>query len=174
MTVWGKLKSRVKNILLLSLCIFLTSCSLDRPIAVVTNAFDTQKAQSFKEQKVTVKSNTKTDWGGETVYELFSSSRYDEAIYNNYTILLNFISSDCQTCEVEKPDLIDELKNVDPRMVVAFEIDMKSKEGSLQALVREYDVKKPMTKIVLKNGIEVLRDNRPWGREELKNALTRD
>jgi len=111
--------------------------------------------------------------GNTTPFIIFNEADYIKAQSEGKIILLDFFANWCPVCRAEAPELhagFDELSNAN---VVGFRVNYNDSDTDdiENQLAKDFAVPYQYTKIILKDGKEILRDGRPWDKEKLISEL---
>ncbi len=123
---------------------------------------------------VTTDTQTSTVIAGTTTpYLAFSKSSYDKALKEKKIVLLNFYAGWCPICRAEAPDAkaaFDSLNNPD---AIGFQVNYNDDQTDAdeKALAKQYAVPYQHTKVVLKNGKQILKKTAQWNKQQFIEAI---
>lgn len=122
-------------------------------------------------QLVSVPSYKKTSNGA--IYMPYSREAYDKALKENKIIFLDFYANWCPICLGEAPEIEQGFLELNNKNIVGFRVNYKDNETNEdeKKLAKEFSVPYQHTKVVLKNGKEVLRDGNTWNKELVIKTL---
>lgn len=106
----------------------------------------------------------------------FTKSDYEQALAANKIILLYFYANWCPICRVEVPnELYPAFNELVTDKVVGFRINYNDSDtdDSEKALAKEFGITYQHTKVILKNGKEVLKDLDSWDKERYLQEINK-
>jgi len=105
--------------------------------------------------------------GTTTPYIEFNKADYEEALENGDIILLNFYASWCPVCQAEQPEAFAAFNGLDLDNVVGFRVNYKDSDTDSyeQDLAKEFGITYQHTKVILKDGVRVLKAPDSWDSE---------
>ncbi len=111
--------------------------------------------------------------GAGSNYVIFTQENYEKALADNKTIVLYFYANWCPICKNEQTEIaeaFDELKNLN---IVGFRVNYKDSETEKEeeALAKEFGVSYQHTKIIIKDGKQVLKSPDSWSKERYLEQL---
>lgn len=112
--------------------------------------------------------------GGTTSpYYAFTADAYEEAINSDKLVFLEFYANWCPTCRVEQPDIVEGFNQLERDDVVGFRANFKDSDtdAAEDALAQQLGVTYQHTKIIFKDGEEVLRDGQAWDTDDFLDAI---
>ncbi len=139
-----------------------------------------EKKDSMMEKK---DSMMKTSYTGKVLagknaqYLEFNTEDYEKAKADGKIVFLDFYATWCPVCRAEAPVINEGFNELDSDKVVGFRVNYKDNETSdaEKALAKEFEITYQHTKVILKDGKEVLKTQDTWDKEtfstELQNVL---
>ncbi len=115
--------------------------------------------------------------GTTTPYLEFSKEHYDKAISENKIILLYFYASWCPICKREQPEIYGAFDAMDYGNVIGFRVNYRDSyvDEFEEELAREHGITYQHTKVIIKDGKEVLKAPDSWNKdryiEEIRKVL---
>ncbi|MEO6509113.1 MAG: thioredoxin family protein [Patescibacteria group bacterium] len=105
--------------------------------------------------------------GTSSPYLEFNQKDYEMAQKSGKTIFLDFYANWCPICRAEAPDLQAGFNTLKSDQVVGFRVNWQDDQTdeNEKRLSSEFKVPAQHTKIILKNGKEVLRTSESWDKE---------
>lgn len=159
----------------------------------VTKMMETQDDNMMKKDESMMESNDtitdskdsmmKTSYSGKVLagknaqYLEFNTEDYQKAKAEGNTIFLDFYANWCPVCRAEEPIIYEGFNELESDKVVGFRVNYKDNETSddEKALAKEFDITYQHTKVILKNGKQVLKTQDTWDKDtfnqELQNVL---
>ena len=112
--------------------------------------------------------------GTTSPYLAFNKSDYEKALKENKVILLDFYANWCPICRGEEPVLKEAFNKFNSDKVVGFRVNYKDidTDKSEEELARQFNIPYQHTKVVLKDGKEVLRSSEVWDQSTFVEKLT--
>lgn len=106
--------------------------------------------------------------GTTTPYIVFNKTDYDRAKTEGKLIVLNFYANWCPICRAEAPDARAAFDSLSNPHVVGFQVNFKDDQTDEdeKALAQEFAVPYQHTKIILKDGKDVLKETAQWSKEQ--------
>lgn len=111
--------------------------------------------------------------GNTVAYIEFNQADYDAALSKGYIILLNFYADWCPICKAEAPRLHAGFDQLTVDNVVAFRVNYKDDQTdeNEKQLAKQFNIPYQHTKVILKNGREIMRDENAWDTETLISKI---
>ena len=106
----------------------------------------------------------------------FKKADYDKALTTNKVILLYFYANWCPICRVEAPnELYPAFNELTSDAVIGFRVNYNDSntDEDEKALAREFAITYQHSKIILKNGKEVLKSLDTWDRNQYLSEIAR-
>lgn len=105
--------------------------------------------------------------GKQTPYLEFSQEAYDKALQDKKIVVLNFYANWCPICRAEEPDVKAAFNSLNNPNVVGFQVNYNDDrtDAAEEALARRYGVTYQHTKVILKDGKQVLKETAQWSKE---------
>ncbi len=107
--------------------------------------------------------------GASSPYYEFNQEDYDKALQSGKLIFLDFYANWCPICRAESPEIQAGFDSLATDKVIGFRVnynDTETDEPEKQ-LAKKFGVTYQHTKVILKNGTEVLKKLEQWDRNEL-------
>lgn len=114
--------------------------------------------------------------GSESPYLAFTKEDYQKALDEDKTILLYFYANWCPTCRAEQPHTEGAFNELQDENIVGFRVNYKDSdtEQAEEDLAREFGISYQHTKVILKDGQQVLKAPDSWDKarylEELRKV----
>lgn len=108
----------------------------------------------------------------------FNKADYEKALADNKIILLDFYANWCPICRGEAPILIEGFNSLSSDKIIGFRVNFKDSDTDKdeEKLAKDFNIPYQHTKVILKNGKEILRSTDSWTKEifdaEIAKALT--
>lgn len=112
--------------------------------------------------------------GSITPYLVFNKADYDKAKSEGKIIFLNFYANWCPICRAEEPDVRAAFDSLQNPNVVGFQVNFKDDQTDADEknLAQEFTVPYQHTKVILRDGKEVLKETAQWNKEQFIEAIT--
>lgn len=106
--------------------------------------------------------------GKQTPYYEFSQEAYEKALQDKKIVVLNFYANWCPICRAEEPDVKAAFNSLNNPNVVGFQVNYNDDrtDASEEALARRYGVTYQHTKVILKDGKQVLKETAQWSKDK--------
>lgn len=136
-----------------------------------------QNNQVSQEEKQTTQTTTtytgKVLAGKTTPYIEFSEQDYNKALSENKIILLNFYANWCPICKVEEPKAFAAFSELKLENVVGFRVNYKDSQtdSAEEALAQKFQVPYQHTKVIIKDGKQVLKAPDSWDKQRYITEL---
>lgn len=110
---------------------------------------------------------------GESMYVEFGRSEYERALSENKIILLYFYASWCPICRAEQSELIDAFNELNNENVIGFRVNYKDSttDSYEENLAEEFGITYQHTKVIIKDGEQVLKSLESWNKEKYLEEL---
>ncbi len=160
-------------------------------LIMVTNEGSNTKVNSEIEtsQPVSAPSNTQTATASVTTQSFqgrviagvsapfieFNKADYEAAKKADKVIVLDFYANWCPICRAEAPDIQAGFNSLTTDNVVGFRVNYKDDETDADevALAKQYGINYQHTKVILKDGKQVLKTGEIWNKETLIKEITK-
>ena len=111
--------------------------------------------------------------GGISRYYDWNNAMFDQAVAEGKTIYLEFSANWCPTCQSQEPHLIAGFAELNDPNVVGFKIHYKDDETTDEhtALAKQYGIAYQHTKVVLKDGKQVLKSPEAWTKDRFLEEM---
>ncbi len=165
-------KTKLLLIILLSVSILVAGCS--RTEIAADN--DDGEDEKLATDDINKASEAELLSGKQAKYYTFTQEAYEQALKENKIILLYFYANWCPICRVEQPSTkaaFDELSNEN---IIGFRVNYKDSDTDMdeQALAKEFQIPYQHTKVIIKDGKQVLKAPDSWNKaryiEELEKV----
>ncbi len=105
--------------------------------------------------------------GTQSPYVEFSEDDYEKALQEGKTVVLNFYANWCPICRGEAPEIESGFESLNDEQIIGFRVNYNDSDTdeNEKKLAEQFKVPYQHTKIILKDGKEVYRDNNPWDKE---------
>jgi thioredoxin 1 len=105
--------------------------------------------------------------GKNSVYREFNQEDYESALKTGKIIFLDFYANWCPICRAEAPHIHSGFDELTSDKVVGFRVNYKDDQTNKDedALAKEFKILYQHTKVILKDGKEVLRSGESWDKE---------
>lgn len=117
--------------------------------------------------------------GTSSQYLEFTQADYVQAQKEGKIIFLDFYADWCPICRAEAPAIQEGFNNLSNEKVVGFRVNFKDAQtdDAEKALAKEFNIPTQHTKVVLKDGKEIVRSSDAWDAEtfdkEMKTVLSK-
>lgn len=111
--------------------------------------------------------------GKASLYLDFKKADYEKALADGKIILLDFYANWCPICRAEAPELKAGFDSLTTDKVVGFRVNYNDSDTDEdeKKLAKDFGITYQHTKVILKNGKEVLRTLEQWDRKELVKQI---
>ena len=112
--------------------------------------------------------------GTTTPYLAFTKADYEKALSENKVILLNFYASWCPICKTEQKETTAFFDSSDREDVVGFRVNFKDSDTDAdeEELAKQFGVPYQHTKVIVKDGKQVLKSLEQWEKSDYEQALS--
>ena len=116
---------------------------------------------------------TKILAGEVSTFTEFRQEDYDKALSENKIIFLNFYASWCPICRAEAPAIHDGFNEIKTDQVAGFRVNFKDSDTDQneRLITQQFNVPIQHTKIIIKNGKEILRSSDTWTKEKFLTEI---
>ena len=138
-------------------------------------AVEDEQASSVAEKRTAEGYEGELLAGNESLYLVFNNEDYHKALLEDKIILLYFYANWCPECRKEQPQTIsafNELKNND---LIGFRVNYKDSDTDDDevALAKEFGISYQHTKVIIKNGMKILKAPDSWDKERYLEELNK-
>ena len=130
----------------------------------------TEKAAMMESYKGKVLAGTEA-----TKYLDFNKADYDKALKEKKKILLYFYASWCPLCKKEQPETMAAFNELNDPNLVGFRVHYNDGEDNndAKALAQQFQIPYQHTKVLIKDGKQVLKAPDSWNRERYLTELAK-
>lgn len=103
----------------------------------------------------------------------FSQAGYEKALTEGRIVFLDFYANWCPICRAEAPEIDAGFNGLTTDQVVGFRVNFKDSDTDSDetALAQKFNIPYQHTKLILKNGNEVLRSTDQWKKADFDKAI---
>jgi len=103
----------------------------------------------------------------------FKKKDYDDALKSNKIIILDFYADWCPICRGEAPLLEKGFRDLNNPDVIGFRVNFKDTQTDEdeEELAKQFAITYQYTKVILKDGKEVLKDGEVWDTETFLSTV---
>ncbi len=111
--------------------------------------------------------------GGVSRYYNWDKTIFDKAVAEGKTVYLEFSADWCAVCQKQEPHLIAGFAELNNPNVVGFKIHYKDGQSidEHNALIQQYQIAYQHTKVVLKDGKQVLKSPEAWTKDKFLEEM---
>jgi len=111
--------------------------------------------------------------GGVSRYYDWDKAKFDQAAADGKTVYLEFSANWCPVCQSQEPQLIAGFAELNDPNVVGFKIHYNDDETTDEhkALTQQYQIAYQHTKVVLKDGKQVLKSPESWTKDRFLEEM---
>jgi len=111
--------------------------------------------------------------GGVSRYYNWDKVMFDKAVAEGKTIYLEFSADWCGVCQKQEPHLIAAFSELNDPNVVGFKIHYKDDQTTPEhaALAQQYQIAYQHTKVVLKDGKQILKSPEAWTKDKFLEMM---
>ena len=113
--------------------------------------------------------------GTTSKYIEFNKEDYDKALKENKTILLYFYASWCPICKIEQPETMAAFNELNNSNLVGFRVHYNDGEDNAdaKALAQQFQIPYQHTKVIIKDGKQVLKAPDSWDKQRYLTELAK-
>ena len=113
--------------------------------------------------------------GTTSKYLEFNKADYDKSLKENKKILLYFYASWCQLCKKEQPETMAAFNELNDPNLVGFRVHYNDGEDNndAKALAQQFQVPYQHTKVIIKDGKQVLKAPDSWNKQRYLTELAK-
>ena len=111
--------------------------------------------------------------GSASSYLDFKKVDYDKALSSGKVIFLDFYANWCPICREEAPALKEGFDSLTTDKAIGFRVNYNDTDtdDDEKTLARQYSISSQHTKVILKDGKEVVRSLESWDKNEFINQI---
>ncbi len=111
--------------------------------------------------------------GGVSRYYNWDKAMFDQAVADGKTIYLEFSADWCPACKAQEPELVAGFAELNDPDVVGFKIHYKDDASTDEhnELIQQYQIAYQHTKVVLKDGQQVLKSPEAWTKNKFLEEM---
>lgn len=160
-----------KNILIGSIVVIIVIVGI--VFVASQNPNPSTQTVSSEEGKIIERYSGKVLAGSTSPYIVFNKTDYEKALTDNKIVFLDFFANWCPICRDEAPNLKEGFDALQTDKVVGFRVNYNDTETDEdeKKLAQEFGITYQHTKVILKNGKEVLRTLEEWDRQEFAKQI---
>jgi len=105
----------------------------------------------------------------------YEKGKYDQSVADGKVVLLDFSANWCPTCRIEDPKIAAAVSELNNPNLVAYLVHFNDDETNDEdkAIARDFGVTYQYTKVIVKDGEQVLKSLEPWNKERALSELNR-
>ena len=113
--------------------------------------------------------------GSQSGYYTFTQEAYEQALKDNKVILLYFYANWCPICKLEEPKARQAFNELNDPNIVGFRVNYKDSDTDKdeEILAKEFQIPYQHTKVIIKDGKQVLKAPDSWGNDRYIQELTK-
>jgi thiol-disulfide isomerase/thioredoxin len=161
-----------QTVIIIGLLVFLVACAPAQQKAELPKAQPVDEAMQ-KEMAETMEQGLIA--GDVSKYYDWDKAKFDQAVKDGKTVLLEFSASWCGVCKAQEPHFKAAFEELDDPDVVGFKIHYKDDQTTDEhsALAQQYQIPYQHTKVVLKDGKVVLKSPESWTKDKFLQEMRR-
>lgn len=111
--------------------------------------------------------------GKNSPYLEFQKNDYEKALQSGKIVFLNFYANWCPICRAETPAVQSAFNTLTTDQMVGFQVNFNDSDTDEdeKALAKEFGVTYQHTKVILKNGKQILKVTEQWDESQFLEAL---
>jgi len=111
--------------------------------------------------------------GGVSRYYNWDKAMFDKAVADGKTVYLEFSADWCPACQNQEPQLVAGFAELNDPNIIGFKIHYKDGQTTPEhtALAQQYQIAYQHTKVVLKDGKQVLKSPEAWTKDKFLEAM---
>lgn len=165
----------MKQYLLVALLALLVACAPAKPSMEKESMMEgewtaEEMAEMEKEHSATM-SGVLSD--GSSKYYDWDKAMFDKAVAEGKTVYLEFSANWCPVCKNQEPELIAGFAELNDPNVIGFKIHYKDDQSTPEhnALAQQYQIAYQHTKVILKDGKQVLKSPEAWTKDKFLEVM---
>jgi|CXWL01.1.fsa_nt_gi thiol-disulfide isomerase/thioredoxin len=113
--------------------------------------------------------------GRESFYFAFNRDDYQRALDGDKIIFLDFYANWCPFCLAEAPEIAAGFDALESDQVIGFRVNYNDNEtdATEKALARQFAISYQHTKVILRDGQEILRSGDTWTRTDFAREINK-
>lgn len=113
--------------------------------------------------------------GNISPYIEFNKADYDKALSEGKIIFLDFYATWCPICRAEAPNIEAGFNELENGSVIGFRVNYNDPEtdDDEKALAKQFGVTYQHTKVIIRDGQQVLKDGESWTREMFTEEINK-
>ncbi len=147
-----------------ALLVFLAACAPQPQVQQVDEAMQKEMEATMEPGLIAGDISKYYDW---------DKTKFDQAVAEGKTIYLEFSANWCGICQKQEPHLKAAFAELDDPDVVGFKIHYKDDQTTDEhnALAQQYQIVYQHTKVVLKDGKQVLKSPEAWEKDRFLEEM---
>ncbi len=138
-------------------------------------AKNNEESSMMKDKKTLEGYNGELLAGNESPYLAFNQEDYNKARADNKIIFLDFYANWCPICKKEQPETFAAFNDLSSNNIIGFRVNYKDSETDENevALAKEFGISYQHTKVIIKDGKQVLKAPDSWNKERVLEELNK-